>query len=95
MNVKSIDVTGFALPDNFNSYEEFFDWRFDYSIKNKIRKILDGGNGVGKVLKKIGLRVLNSIKLGTISRILFIRIDKSLKEKKLIEGKGSNLSISL
>ena len=55
MDVKSIDVTGFALPDNFNSYEEFFDWRFDYSIKNKIRKILDGGNGVGKVLKKIGL----------------------------------------
>ncbi len=88
MDVKSIDVTGFALPDNFNSYEEFFDWRFDYSIKNKIRKILDGGNGVGKVLKKIGLRVLNSIKLGTISRILFIRIDKSLKEKKLIDFAG-------
>ncbi|MBE6748680.1 MAG: metallophosphoesterase [Ruminococcaceae bacterium] len=88
MNVKSIPVCDFPLPEGFISAEEFFDWRFDYSVKNKINKILEGGSGVVKILKKIGGKVLNSIKLGTLARILFIRIDKSLKKKKLIDFAG-------
>ena len=88
MDVESIPVCGFPIPEKFKSEEEFFDWRFDYSVKNKINKILDGGSGIVKILKKIGGKVLNSIKLGTLSKILFIRIDKSLKKKKLIDFAG-------
>lgn len=88
MNVKSIPVCDFPLPEGFKSAEEFFDWRFDYSVKNKINKILEGGSGVVKILKKLGKKVLNSIKLGTLAGLLFIKIDKSLKKKKLIDFAG-------
>ncbi len=88
MNVKSIPVCDFSIPDKFNSCEEFFDWRFKYSVKNKINKILEGGNGAVKILKKIGKKVLNSIKLKTLAGFLFIKIDKSLKNVKLMDFVG-------
>ena len=88
MNVKSINVEGFTLPDEFKTAEEFFDWRFKYSVKNKINKILEGGSGFVKVLKKFGGKVLNSIKLKTIARLLFIKIDSSLKNIKLMDFAG-------
>lgn len=85
MNVKSINVEGFTLPSEFETAEEFFDGRFKYSVKNKIFKILEGGSGITKILKNFGSKVLNSIKLKTLARLLFIKIDSSLKEKKLID----------
>lgn len=88
MIVKSIDVTGFDIPDNFSSCEEFFDWRFKYSVKNKINKILEGGSGITKTLKNLGGKILNSIKLKTIARLLFIKIDSSLKNIKLMDFAG-------
>lgn len=88
MNVKSIPVCDFSIPDEFSSCEEFFDWRFKYSVKNKINKILEGGNGAVKILKKIGKKVLNSIKLKTLAGFLFIKIDKSLKNVKLMDFAG-------
>ncbi len=88
MKVKSIEVTGFDIPDNFSSCEEFFDWRFKYSVKNKINKILEGGSGITKTLKNFGGKILNSIKLKTIAKLLFIRIDSSLKNIKLMDFAG-------
>lgn len=88
MNVKSINVEGFSLPSEFETAEEFFDWRFKYSVKNKINKILEGGSGFVKVLKQFGGKVLNSIKLKTIARLLFIKIDSSLKNIKLMDFAG-------
>ena len=85
VNVKSINVDGFTLPSEFETAEEFFDWRFKYSVKNKIFKILEGGSGVTKILKNVGRKVLNSIKLKTLARLLFIKIDSSLKNVKLID----------
>lgn len=85
MDVKSIPVCGFPIPDNFKSAEEFFDWRFKYSVKNKINKIFEGGSGIVKFLKKLAKRILNSIKLKTLARLLFIKIDKSLKEQRLMD----------
>ncbi|MBE6814404.1 MAG: metallophosphoesterase [Ruminococcaceae bacterium] len=85
MNVKSINVEGFSLPDEFKTAEEFFDWRFKYSVKNKINKIHDGGSGITKTLKSFGGKILNSIKLKTIARLLFIKIDSSLKDVRLID----------
>lgn len=88
MNVKSINVEGFSLPDEFKTAEEFFDWRFKYSVKNKINKILEGGSGITKTLKNLGGKILNSIKLKTIARLLFIKIDSSLKDVRLIDFAG-------
>ncbi len=88
MDVKSINVDGFSLPSEFHSAEEFFDWRFKYAIKNKINKILEGGSGIVKLLKQLGSKVLNSIKLKTLARLLFIKIDSSLKNVKLIDFAG-------
>ncbi|MBR2876948.1 MAG: metallophosphoesterase [Clostridia bacterium] len=88
MNVKSIPVCDFPVELNGKTYEEFFDWRFDYSVKNKINKIFEGGSGAVKILKKLARKLLNSIKLGTLSKLLFIKIDKSLKKKKLIDFAG-------
>ena len=88
MDVKSIPVCDFSFPDKFKSEEEFFDWRFDYSVKNKINKILEGGSGITKTLKNFGGKILNSIKLKTIAKLLFIRIDSSLKDVKLIDFAG-------
>jgi 3',5'-cyclic AMP phosphodiesterase CpdA len=85
MYVKSIPVCGFPIPSNFESAEEFFDWRFKYSVKNKINKIFEGGSGIVKFLKKLAKRILNSIKLKTLARLLFIKIDKSLKEEQLMD----------
>lgn len=87
-DIKSIPVCDFPIPDEFSSCEEFFDWRFKYSVKNKINKILEGGSGLVKILKKLGKKVLNSIKLKTLARLLFIRIDKSLKNIKLMDFAG-------
>lgn len=88
MNVKSINVEGFSLPSEFETAEEFFDWRFKYSVKNKINKILEGGSGITKTLKSFGGKILNSIKLKTIARLLFIKIDSSLKDVRLIDFAG-------
>lgn len=87
-DIKSIPVCDFPIPDEFSSCEEFFDWRFKYSVKNKINKILEGGSGLVKILKKLGKKVLNSIKLKTLARLLFIRIDKSLKNIKVMDFAG-------
>lgn len=88
VNVKSINVDGFTLPSEFETAEEFFDWRFKYSVKNKINKILEGGSGITKTLKNLGGKILNSIKLKTIARLLFIKIDSSLKNIKLMDFAG-------
>lgn len=88
MNVQSINVEGFSLPSEFETAEEFFDWRFKYSVKNKINKILEGGSGITKTLKSFGGKILNSIKLKTIARLLFIKIDSSLKDVRLIDFAG-------
>lgn len=85
MDVKSILVCGFPIPGNFKSAEEFFDWRFKYSVKNKINKIFEGGSGIVKLLKKLAKKISNSIKLKTLARLLFIKIDKSLKEQRLMD----------
>ena len=85
LNVKSIPVCDFSIPDNFNSCEEFFDWRFKYSVKNKINKIFDAGSGITRLLKNFVGKVLNSIKLNTLAHLLFIKIDSSLKNIKLMD----------
>ncbi len=88
MQVESIAVEDFNVELDGKTYEEFFDWRFEYAIKNKILGILNGGSGFVAFLKKTGKKILQNIKLGTLARLTFIRIDESLKGVKLLDFAG-------
>ena len=59
-----------------------------YKTSNKNYVILISMKMKVKILKKIGKKVLNSIKLKTLAGFLFIKIDKSLKNVKLMDFAG-------
>ncbi len=88
VNIVSIDVPDFGWDMNGFSTTEYFDNQFAYSIKNRINGILSGGKGVVKHLKKLGKKALNSITVGGLGRLLFIRADKSIKKIKFIDLAG-------
>jgi len=88
MKVESIDVPDFGADMQGLSTQEFFDMQFRYSIINRINGALSGGEGFAKFAKKIGRKVLNRITVGGLGRLLFIKVDKSLKKRKFIDLAG-------
>lgn len=85
MEVKTLDVPDFGWDLGGLTVREFCDRQFDVAILNKINRLFDGGKGVQKVIKKTGKKVLNSIKVSTVGRLLFIKTDKSIKNRKLMD----------
>ena len=85
MKVESINVEDFGWDMNGLTTQEFFDRQFGQAIVTRIYNVLDGGKGIVKHLKKIGRKIYASATLGTLSKFLFIGIDKSLKKKKLTD----------
>ncbi len=85
MNVKSLNVPDFGWDLGGLSVGEFCDRQFDIAIANKINRLFDGGKGISKLLKKTGKKVINSIKVKTVGRLLFIKTDESIKNKKFME----------
>ena len=65
--------------------QEFFDKQFGQAIVNRVSNALSGGKGIVKHLKKLGTKIYNKATLGTLSKVLWIKIDKSLKKKKLTD----------
>ncbi len=88
VKIESIEVPDFGWDMNGLSVAEYFDNQFAYSIKNRINGILSGGNGIVKQLKRLGKRVLNSITVGGLGRLLFVRADKSIRKIKFIDLAG-------
>lgn len=84
LDVKSIDVPEFRINSNGISLKEFFDGQFANSIKFRINGIFKG-DGFGK---KLGKKLLNNITLGGLGRLLFIKVDKSIRKKKFIDLAG-------
>ncbi len=80
MKVESISIDGFD--------QEYFDKQFGQAIVNRVSSALNGGKGIVKHLKKFGKKVLEKATLGGLSRVLWIKIDKSLRKKKLTELVG-------
>ncbi len=80
MKVESIGVDCFD--------QEYFDKQFGDAIVNRISNALSGGKGIVKLLKKLGKKIYKKATLGGLSRVLWIKIDKSLKKKKLTEIVG-------
>lgn len=65
--------------------QDFFDKQFGQAIVNRVSNALSGGKGIVKHLKKLGTKIYNKATLGTLSKVLWIKIDKSLKKKKLTD----------
>ena len=83
MRVESLDTPPFGIDTNGLTLQEYFDRQFNYSIKNRINGALDGGG-----IKKIAKKILNKITVGTLGRLLFIKVDKSIKKVKFIDLAG-------
>lgn len=84
IDVKSIDVPEFRKNAGNISLNEFFDNQFAFSIINRINGIFEGNGFV----KKIGKKFVNSITVGGLGRLLFIKVDKSIRKKKFIDLAG-------
>ena len=83
LNIETLDVGDFGgIPDGVEA-QEYFDNQFRNSIVTRVTRALDGGKGIVKHLKKFGKKFVLTGKVGTLGRILFIRLDKSLKNMKI------------
>ncbi len=85
LKVTSIDVDDLGLDTNGLSAREYFDRQFERAILGKIFHALGQGKGFVKFLKNLGVKFIKSATVGTLSRLLLVKVDKGLKKKKLTE----------
>ena len=85
MKIKTIDVEDFGWDTNGLSAQEYCHKHFAEAIVNRVRGALSGGKGIVKHLKSFGRKRFEKITVGTVERLLFIKRDKELKNKKLTE----------
>lgn len=85
MKIKSYDVQDFGWDMKGLGVKEYFDRQFEQAIVNKVNWALSGGKGAVKLIKKIGKKIFNSMTVGALARMLFIKVDKSLRKRKLTD----------
>jgi hypothetical protein len=85
LKVKTIDVEDFGWNLTGLTAQEYFHNHFAEAIVNRVRGALGGGEGIVKHLKAFGRKRFEKITVGTIERLLFIKRDKTLKNKKITE----------
>ena len=85
LKVKTIDVEEFGWDLNGLTAQEYFYNQFFKAIVNRVRGALSGGKGIVKHLKSFGRKRFEKITVGTVERLLFIKRDKALKNKKITE----------
>ncbi len=96
MKVESIAVEDFGWDLKGLPVQEYFDRQFKNAILTRIFNALNGGKGIVKVLKKLGGKVLSTATVGSLARLLFIKVDKQLAKKKFTDFVGEvGLSIFL
>lgn len=83
LTVESIPTGDFGGEMNGLTAEEFFNRQGEQAIINRINGLLSGSKP-----KELAGKIFRSIRLGTVAKLLFIRIDKSLKNEKLIDVVG-------
>mgnify|MGYP003301113513 CR=1 FL=1 len=88
MKIRTIDVEDFGWDMNGLTAQEYCHSHFAEAIVNRVRGALSGGKGIVKHLKSFGRKRFEKITVGTVERLLFIRRDKELKNKKLTELVG-------
>lgn len=88
LSIRSLDVPDFGWDTGGLTGKEYFDKRGRDGILGKVDRALSGGKGFAKFGKKAGKKIFHSVKLGTVARLLWIRIDKSLKKQRLYDVAG-------
>ncbi len=84
VKVETVPVPEFRSDTNSLSTQRFFDLRAETSAVNRINRAL-AGDGVPK---KIARKIFNNKTLGQLGRMLCIKVDKSLKDKKFTTFAG-------
>ncbi len=85
LKIQSIPVEDFGLDMNGLPTQEYFDRQFRGAIVERILRALNGGDGIVKHLKNLGKKFITTATIGTLSHLLFIKVDKSIKNKKLTD----------
>ena len=85
LKIESISVEDFGWDMNGLPIQEYFDRQFRSAIVERILRALNGGKGIVKHLKNLGKKFITTATVGTLGRILFIKVDKSIKSKKLTD----------
>lgn len=85
LKVETIDVEDFGWDMNGLSVQEYFDRQFSNAIVTRVRKALDGGEGIVKHLKSFAGKRFDNITVGALGRLLMIKVDEPFKNKKLTE----------
>ncbi len=88
VRIETLDVEDFGWDMNGLNVQQYFYRQFYNSIINRVSRIFDGGEGVIRLLKGFGKKLFNKITIGALGRLLFIKTDKSIKNKKLSEVVG-------
>ncbi len=88
MKIESIDVADFGWDMNGLTVEEYFYEQFKYSIINRIYNIFKGGKGIVRCLKKLGHKFISKSTVGTLGKLLFLKVPEPLKSRKLIDFIG-------
>ena len=88
LKVKTIDVEDFGWALNGLTAQEYFHNHFAEAIVNRVRGALSGGKGIVKHLKAFGKKRFEKITVGTVERLLFIKRNKTLRNKKITELVG-------
>lgn len=83
LKIESIDLEDFGWDMNGLPTQEYFDRQFRGAIVERILRALNGGKGIVKHLKNLGKKFITTATVGTLGRLLFIKVDKSIKSKKL------------
>lgn len=85
LKVKSIDVEDFGWDLNGLTAQEYFHNQFAEAIVNRVRGALSGGEGMVGHLKAFARKRFEKITVGTVERLLFIKRDNAIKNKKITE----------
>ena len=88
LKVRTIDVEDFGWEMNGLTAQEYCHKKFYDAIIARVRGALRGGKGIVGKLKGFAGKRFDKITVGTAGRLLFIKTDKELKNKKVSELVG-------
>ena len=84
MNIESIQTAEFRENTDV-PLQKFFDDKFNEAILERVLGALSGGEGAVGAIKKKAKGFVENGTVGSLSRLLAIKTDKELKEKKLTD----------
>ena len=88
LKIETIDVEDFGWDMNGLTAQEYCHKKFHDAIIARVYGALSGGKGIVKHLKSFARKRFDKMTVGTAQRLLFIKRDESLKNKKLTELVG-------